>query len=51
MVCHVKTVTWAESVREWRTEEDIWAKEGGDNGGLEKITQSVICILNQIQFR
>ena len=40
MVCHVKTVTWTEGVREWGTEEDIWAKEGGDDGGLEKTAQS-----------
>jgi len=39
VVCHVKTVTWAEAVREWRAEEDIWAKEDGDSGGLEKTAQ------------
>jgi hypothetical protein len=26
VVSHVKTVTWAEGVREWGAEKDIWAK-------------------------
>jgi len=37
VVCHVKTVTWAEGVREWGAEEDIWSTEGGDNGDWRKL--------------